>query len=157
MEFSSQTTPTQALLLGEIIITFLVVLGLRAIRKKQIHRHRLLMLWSLGLNLFALASFVVVDVIRASNTVERGLTAPLYVFLPLLTIHLTIAITALTIAVLSWRIARQGIQRDAEGRVVDVDPAIRAKHRRISRFYPRLWYATLATGLLLYAVLYIRF
>jgi putative membrane protein len=157
VEFSTETTPTQVLLLGEIATTVLVFLGVRAIRAKAVHRHRTLMLWSLGLNLGLLASFLVVDVIRASNTVQRGLTAPLYVFLPMLAIHLAIAISALTLAIWAWRIARTGVQRDGNDRVVDLHPEIRARHRKISKYYPALWYATLLTGLLLYAVLYIRF
>lgn len=157
MEFSTETTPTQVLLLGEIATTVLVYLGVRAIRKNAVHRHRLLMLWSLGLNLVLLASFLVVDAIRASNTIERGLTAPLYVFIPMLVIHLSIAITALTLAIMAWRIGRQGVMRDAEGRVTDLSPEVRVKHRRIAKYYPNLWYATLVTGLFLYAALYLRF
>ena len=157
MEFSSETTPTQVLLVGEIATTVLVYLGVRAIRRNAVHRHRLLMLWSLGLNLVLLASFLVVDAIRASNTIERGLTTPLYVFIPMLVIHLGIAITALTLAIMAWRIGRKGVIRDAENHVIDLAPEIRIKHRRIAKYYPSLWYATLATGLLLYAALYLRF
>lgn len=157
MEFSSETTPTQVLLLGEIATTVLVYLGVRAIRANAVHRHRLLMLWSLGLNLVLLASFLVVDAIRASNTIERGLTTPLYVFIPMLVIHLSIAITALTLAIMAWRIGRKGVIRDANNRVTDLTPKIRLKHKRIAKFYPNLWYATLITGLLLYAALYLRF
>ena len=155
--FSLETTPTQILLAGEILTTVLVFLGVRAIRRKDVTRHRVLMLWSLALNLILLASFVVVDVIRTSTTLERGLTTPLYVFIPMLAIHLAIAISALTLAVWSWLIARKAVIRDAEGRVVDLPPEVRVRHRRVSKYFPNLWYATLATGLLLFAVLYIRF
>lgn len=155
MTFHESTTPTQILLLGEIGITVLVWLGVKAIKRNDVHKHRTLMLWSLGLNLILLASFVVVDLMRASNTVERGLTAPLWVFIPMLLIHLSIAISALTIAIVSWRIARKGVIRDSDNQVVDLDPAVRIKHRRISKFYPNLWYATLVTGLLLYVALYL--
>lgn len=157
MSFHTTTTPTQVLLLGEMGITVLVYLGVRAIRQRRVHSHRLLMLWSLGLNLLLLASFVVVDLARASNTVKRGATAPLWVFFPLLLVHLTIAVSALTIAIISWRIARRGVLRDAGDRVVDLEAEVRRRHRRVSRFYPNLWYATLATGLLLYFALYIAF
>ena len=149
--------PTDLLILGEIVISVLVYLGVRRIRRNEVHAHRTLMLTTLGLNAFLLVSFLITDVIKATNTIERGLTAPLWVFIPLLAVHLTIAVTALTIAILSWRIARQGTVRDGQGIVITVTPQVRERHRRVSRHYPRLWYATLATGLILYVVLYVLY
>jgi putative membrane protein len=146
---------SDVLILGEIVITVLVYLGVRKIRRNQVSGHRTIMLTSLALNLLLLASFLVVDIIKTSNTIERGLRAPLWVFIPLLVIHLSIAVTALTIAIRSWLIARTGVIRDGQGAVVNVTPEVRAKHRRISRYYPRLWYSTLGTGLLLYLTIYV--
>ena len=145
---------TDVLILGEIIITVLVVYGVRLIRRNHVHRHRTVMLTGLAFNLVLLASFVVTDIIKFTNTVERGTDAPIWVFIPLLVIHVSIAIGALTLAIVSWRIARRGTVHDGHGRVVNLTPAVREAHRRVSRYYPTVWYATLATGLLLYAVLY---
>lgn len=149
--------PSDLLILGEIVITFLVYLGVRRIRRNEVSAHRTLMLTTLGLNAFLLVTFLITDIVKATNTIERGLTAPLWVFIPLLAVHLTIAISALTVAIVSWRIARRGTVRDRHGIVVTVTPYIRARHRRISRYYPRLWYSTLATGLLLYVALYVLY
>jgi uncharacterized membrane protein YozB (DUF420 family) len=143
---------------GEVILTILVYLGVRSIRRDRaghVSNHRTLMLTVLAFNLVLLLFFVVMDLIKASNTVERGLTAPLWIFVPLLIIHLFIAISALTIAIRAWLIARKGVVRDGKGKVVSVTPDVRIAHRRISRYYPPMWYATLTTGLILYLVLYV--
>lgn len=144
---------TNLLILAEILITVLVFVGVRYIRRgRRVGRHRRTMLWSLGLNALFLAGFLIQDAIRSSNVILRS-TAPALVFWPLLTVHLSIAVTALGIAIVSWRIARKGVVQTADG--IDLTPEVRARHRRVSRFYPPLWYSTLATGLLLYGVLYV--
>ncbi|HLE46738.1 MAG TPA: DUF420 domain-containing protein [Candidatus Thermoplasmatota archaeon] len=149
--------PTDILILGEIVITVLVYLGVRKIKKNDVNGHRTIMLTTLGLNAVLLVSFLITDIVKATNTIERGLTAPLWVFIPLLVVHLTIAITALTVAIVSWQIVRKGVVRDRDGHVLTVTGRVRAQHRRISRFYPNLWYSTLATGLILYVVLYLLY
>jgi len=142
------------LILSEIVISVLVFLGVWTIRRnrRKVGRHRGLMLWVLGLNAVFLAGFLIQDAIRSSNVVERS-KAPLGVFVPLLSIHLMIAVSALSVAVVSWRIARKGLVRTATG--WDLTPEIRIRHRRVSRYYPWLWGFTLGTGLLLYGVLYV--
>lgn len=143
---------------GEIILTVLVILGVRVIRKDRtanVATHRRLMLTVLGFNLVLLVFFVIVDLIKASSTIERGTRAPLWVFVPLLLIHLAIAITSLVLAFRAWLSARRGVVRDGNGVVVNVTPDVRVAHRRIARYYPPMWYATLATGLVLYVTLYL--
>jgi uncharacterized membrane protein YozB (DUF420 family) len=142
------------LILSEIAISLLVLLGVWTIRRdrKKVGRHRGFMLWVLGLNALFLTGFLVQDAIRSSNVVERS-SAPLGVFVPLLSVHLMIAVSALSVAVVSWRIARKGLVRTETG--WDLTPEIRVRHRRVSRYYPWLWGLTLATGLLLYGVLYV--
>ena len=90
---------------------------------------------------------------HAEARLLSGLRAPLSVFVPLLTIHLIIAVTALGVAVASWLIARKGIVPTAMG--IDLKPEVRVRHRRVSKYYPYLWASTLATGLLLYYVVYV--
>lgn len=147
--------PSDLLIVGEIAVTTLVVLGVRSIRRNQVARHRLLMLSALITNLVVLAGFLIVDVLRASTTVSRATGPRLALFWPLLGIHLIIAVSALTIALRAWWIARKGVVRDGQGAVVNVTPDVRRSHRAVSRYYPSLWYATFGTGLLLYAVLYL--
>lgn len=147
--------PSDLLILGEVAVTALVVLGVRSIRRNQVARHRLLMLSALALNLALLAGFLVVDLIRASNTLQRGLPIPALLFWTILGVHLAIAVTALVVAVRAWLIARPGVVRDGQGTVVNLTPPVRAAHRRVSTYYPGLWYATFGTGLVLYLVLYL--
>lgn len=146
---------TDGLIVGEIAVTALVFTGVRLIRRNHVAQHRLTMLGMLTLNLLILATFLVKDVFRGSNVIERaGTSTPLYVYVPLLVVHLMLAVTALALSIWAWRIARRGVLRDGAGRVINVTPEVRRAHRRISRWFPRLWYPTLATGLLFYFVVY---
>lgn len=147
---------SDVLILAEIAISVLVLAGVVTIRRnrKRVRPHRAYMLWVLGLNAFFLAGFLIQDIARSSNVTERS-TAPASVFWPLLAVHLAIAVSALGVAIASWLIARKGIVRTPEG--MDLVPEVRARHRRVSRYYPWLWAMTLVTGLLLYGVLYILF
>lgn len=143
------------LILSEIAISVLVLAGVLAIRRgRRVGRHRRLMLTTLALNAVFLTGFLVQDALRSSNVVQRS-TAPPTVFWPLLSIHLVIAVSALATAVVAWRIARRGIVRTSAG--IDLRPDVRARHTRVSRWYPWLWGSTLATGLLLYGVLYVAY
>jgi uncharacterized membrane protein YozB (DUF420 family) len=147
---------TDLLLAGMVVISALVLAGVRLIRRdrrRNVRRHRSLMLWVLTLNGIFLSGFVVQDVARSSNVVLRS-AAPPAVFWPLLAVHVAVAVSALGLAIASWRIARRGLVRGPEGGW-DLTPDVRARHRRVSRYYPWLWGLTLATGLLLYAVLYV--
>ena len=148
---------TDVLILAEIAISLLVLLGVLTIRRnrQRVGAHRAYMLWVLGLNAFFLAGFLVQDLVRSSNVVERS-TAPAAVFWPLLGVHLAIAVSALGVAIASWLIARKGLLRRPDGGW-DLAPDVRIRHRRVSRYYPWLWALTLATGLLLYGVLYIAY
>lgn len=144
------------LILAEILISVLVLAGVVLIKRgRRVGVHRRVMLWTLGLNAFFLSGFLVQDAVQSQTVLseERGLRAPLGVFVPLLAVHLAIAVAALGVAVASWRIARKGIVVTANG--IDLAPDVRARHTRVSRFYPYLWGATLATGLLLYYVIYV--
>lgn len=144
------------LILAEILISALVLTGFLLIKRgRRVSKHRLVMLWTLGLNAFFLVGFLVQDAIRSQTVLsgERGLRAPLSVFVPLLSIHLMIAVSAVSVAVVSWRIARRGIIQTPTG--IDLVPDVRVRHRRVSKYYPYLWAATLATGLLLYYVIYV--
>lgn len=145
---------SDVLILSEIVISLLVFAGVLAIRRNRARpaRHRVYMLWVLGLNAFFLIGFLIQDALKAETVVQRS-TAPLNVFVPLLVFHLMIAVSAMTVAVVSWRIAVKGLVRGPNG--IDLTPEARVRHRRVSRFYPWLWAATLATGLLLYGVLYV--
>lgn len=141
------------LILAEILISVLVFLGVVLIRRRRrVGAHRKVMLTTLALNAFFLAGFLIQDAVRQSNVVERS-AAPAAVFWPLLTVHLVIAVSALGVAVASWRIARRGMVTTETG--IDLVPEVRRRHRRVSRYYPWLWGSTLATGLLLYYVLYV--
>lgn len=150
------------LILAEILISVLVLVGFVVIRRARrgqrharVRAHRRVMLWTLGLNAFFLSGFLIQDAIRSQTVLseERGLRAPLIVFVPLLVVHLAIAVTALGVAFIAWRIARKGIVTKEDG--IDLDPEVRRRHTRVSRYYPYLWAATLATGLLLYYVVYV--
>lgn len=146
---------TDILILAEIAITVLVILGVRKVRRRRnVSAHRRLMLATLILNAVFLAGFLVADAIKSSNVVLRN-PAPAYVFWPLLSIHLAIAVSALAVAVISWRIARAGIVETGAG--IDLSPEAKVRHRRVSRHYPWLWYSTLVTGLMLYGVVYVVF
>lgn len=142
------------LILSEIAISLLVLVGVLTIRRdrRRVRRHRGLMLWVLGLNAVFLLGFLVQDAVRSSNVVVRS-RAPLGVFVPLLSVHLMVAVSALSVAVVSWRIARRGLVRTPQG--YELLPEARLRHRRVSRYYPWLWGLTLGTGLLLYGVLYV--
>lgn len=142
---------SDVLILGEVVVSLLVWWGVRSIRHgRHVGRHRRLMLSVLLLNAILLASFLYVDVARSETVLARGRSTAFYVALG---IHLPIAVSALTIAVISWLIARKGIV--PKGDTIDLEPSVRARHIRVSRWYPWLWGATLATGLLLYASIYV--
>lgn len=144
---------TDLLILAEVLISALVLIGVVFIRKdrSRVGRHRAVMLWVLGLNAVFLAGFLIQDLVRQSSVIERS-KAPAHVFWPLLGVHLVIAVSALGVAIASWIIARRGLRRTDAG--WELPPAVRLRHRRVSRFYPWLWGFTLGTGLLLYGTLY---
>lgn len=145
---------TDLLILAEVLISLLVLFGVIAIKKgRAVGRHRLFMLSTLVLNAIFLVAFLIQDLVKGSNVVARS-SAPAHVFWPLLGVHLTIAVSALAIAVASWLIARKGMVRSAGG-ALDLSPDVRIRHRRVSKYYPWLWGSTLATGLLLYGVVYV--
>ena len=142
------------LILVEVLITGAVWMGLRAIRANEIRRHRSIMLFTLAANAAFLVAFLIQDAIALRTTLDRGVHAPGYVFWPVLAIHLAFAFSSFGVAVVGWRIARKGYSVTPEGRG-HVEPDVRKRHRGVARFYPWLWGATLVTGLLLYAVVYV--
>lgn len=147
---------TDGLIVGEIVVTALVFTGVRLIRRNHVAQHRLTMLGMLALNLLILTTFLVKDVFARSTVLERAATAaPLFVYVPLLVVHLLLAVTALALSIWAWSIARRGVVRDGIGRVFNVTPEVRRAHRRIAHWFPRFWYSTLATGLLFYVVVYV--
>ena len=142
------------LIAGELVITLLVFLGVRAIRRgRRVARHRALMLWSLGLNAVFLAAFLVSDVLKQQSVLTRGKVANPALFFTVLGIHLVIASSALAVAIVAWWRTRGHRIQTPQGDL-DLEPAARARHRRISRWYPWLWGFTLATGLALFGVVY---
>lgn len=146
---------TDVLILAEIVITVLVILGVRFIRRgRRVSTHRKIMLSTLILNAVFLAGFLVADAIKAETVLDRN-PAPAYVFWPMLGVHLAIAVSALGVAIVSWRIARKGVIHTDHG--MDLSPEVKVRHRRVSRHYPWLWYSTLATGLMLYGVVYLLY
>jgi len=155
---TSADVASDLLILSEVVISLLVLLGvvqIRRDRRKAVGRHRAFMLWVLGLNAVFLAGFLVQDALKTETVLQRS-TAPLGVFVTVLSVHLMIAVSALSVAIVSWRIAAKGAFRNADGHW-DLTPDVRVRHRRVSRFYPWLWGMTLATGLVLYSVLYVLY
>lgn len=145
---------SDVLVLVEILITAAVVAGVLLIRRGRIKHHRLVMLSTLAANAVFLVGFLILDAVKATTTLERGVDAPAAVFWTTLGVHLAFAFTSFGIAVAAWRIARRGHAVQPDG-THTVAGDVRRKHRAIARYYPYLWGATLVTGLLLYNVVYV--
>jgi uncharacterized membrane protein YozB (DUF420 family) len=145
---------SDALLMVEGAITVGIVVGILLIRRGRIKHHRAVMLGTLAVNAVFLVAFLVQDAVAATTTVERGLSAPMGVFVPVLVVHLAFAFSSFGVAIVAWRRAGTGHHVGADG-VHTVTAAARRFHKRVARFYPWLWGATLVTGILLYNVVYV--
>jgi uncharacterized membrane protein YozB (DUF420 family) len=151
---TSSDWATDILLIVELAISALILVGILKIRANRVRHHRAIMLSTLAINAVFLVGFLVVDAIKATTTLDRGINAPPLVFWPTLGVHLALAFSSFTIAIIAWRVARKGYQRreDAEDHVA---ADVRAAHRRIAIYYPWLWGGTLITGILLFNVVYV--
>ena len=121
--------------------------GVRAIRRRDIDTHRRLMLASAGL--FAL--FLVLYLYRISLEGPSEFPGPetvyLYVYLPVLAVHIVLAVVAVPLVYYALLLATT--------RPVSALPATR--HARVGRVAATLWLVSFAMGISIWLMLYVLF
>lgn len=122
-----------------------IVLGVAAARKGRYERHRALMLTSLVL----FAGFLVLYLYKIVLEGPAPFPGPdgvyLFVYLPLLAIHILLAIVCIP---LLYYVALLGLTRPL-GRVFDT------AHRRVGRVAASLWLVSFVLGNVVYLLLYV--
>jgi len=124
-----------------------ILLGVRAIRRGNVRRHRQLMLVSLGL----FGTFLALYLYRVSVVGTTPFAGPdflyRYVYLPTLAVHILLAIVC--IPLLYYVLLLAVTRTPAE--LADTP------HRRVGRVAATLWLVSFALGNVVYALLYVAF
>ncbi len=127
------------------IVTILA--GIRAIRRRDIERHRLLMLASTGL--FAL--FLVLYLYRLTLEGPSEFPGPdvvyRYVYLPVLAVHITFAVVAVPVVYYVLLLATTR----------PVSALMETPHARVGRVAGTLWLVSFALGITIWFMLHVLF
>lgn len=121
-----------------------IVTGIRAIKRGNVSRHRALMLASFGL----FAAFLVLYLYRVSIVGPTPFGGPetirLFVYLPVLVIHIALAIVCIPVVFYALLLAGT--------RPIEEIPE--TNHKRAGRLGAALWLVSFALGLVIYLKLY---
>ncbi|MEM4311570.1 MAG: DUF420 domain-containing protein [Nitrososphaerales archaeon] len=130
--------------INNAITLFTIIMGWLFIRKKLIKLHRAFMLTSLVLIL----NFLLLYLTRISLGGIKSYEGPeflyLFIYLPLLTIHLTLAISSLPLVVY---VALIGLTKSFE-------EIPKTKHPKVGKIAVTLWILSLSTGIMVYFMLF---
>lgn len=119
----------------------------RAIRRGNVARHRALMLTSLVLFVAFLALYLYRVALVGPTPFPGPETIYRFVYLPILAIHITLAIVCIPLLYYVLLLALT--------RPIEAIP--RTNHRRVGRIAASLWLLSFALGAVVYAMLYIVF
>lgn len=121
-----------------------IVLGWRAIRRGDIERHRLLMLTSFAL----FAGFLVLYLYRVALVGPEAFpgseAARTFVYLPLLAIHIALAVVCVPLVYYALLLAASHSPRELSS----------TPHSRVGRIAATLWLISFLLGLFVYLLLY---
>jgi uncharacterized membrane protein YozB (DUF420 family) len=121
--------------------TVLLVIARQEIRKRNIEKHKRLMLTAFGVSVAFLISYLIYHY----NVLSVPFREPEW-FRPIyLVILITHVILAAVVPILAIITLRRGLRRDD------------ARHKRIARYTYPIWLYVSATGVLIYLLLYIIF
>jgi putative membrane protein len=122
-----------------------IALGVRAIRRGDVRRHRTLMLVSFGLFAVFLALYLYKVALTGTAPFPGPEVVYRFVYLPVLAIHVLLAVVCIP---LLYYVALLGLTRPV--------PDIRASnHRRVGRVAASLWLVSFALGEVVYLLLYV--
>ena len=121
----------------------LLLLALAFIRRREIERHKRAVLAAFGSSGAFLASYLIYHTYKAGPKAYEGAFG--WFYYPMLISHIVLAAAIVPLAL--WTLYRGWVWADA--------PDNKAKHRRIARVTLPLWLYVSATGVLVWAMLYL--
>lgn len=122
-----------------------ILAGVRAIRNGRIERHRTLMLASFGLFSGFLVMYLYRVAIVGAATFPGPETVYLYVYLPVLAIHMILAIICIPFVFYALLL----------GATRSIEEIYETRHRTIGQVAASLWLLSFSLGILVYVLLYV--
>ncbi len=124
-----------------------ILAGVRAIRRGNVERHRILMATSFAL----FAAFLVMYLYRVALLGPASFPGPetveLYVYLPILVIHILLAVVSIPLVYYALLLA---LTRP-------IHELYETRHAQIGRYAATLWVISFAGGIVIYLMLYVVF
>lgn len=119
--------------------------GIRAIRRGNVERHRLLMLASFGLFALFLVFYLYRVAVLGPSEFPGPATVRTFVYLPILVVHIALAV--LCIPFVFYALLLAGTRPIAD--------IYETRHRLVGRIAATLWLVSFAMGIVIYALLYL--
>lgn len=119
--------------------------GVRAIRRGNVERHRAAMVATTGLFLLFLALYLYRVALEGPSPFPGPDTVYQFVYLPILAIHILLAIVAIPLV---YYVLLVALTRPIEA-------IRRSPHPRVGRVAASLWFVSFFLGLVVYAMLYV--